>query len=61
MFSSQNLSTDSISFLTQPMTFKDSAGNTMLSCKNFYLIPQQTINEVIEGTNPNLTAGSLCI
>jgi len=61
MFSSQDLPTDSIPFLTHPMTFKDSTGKTMPSWKKYYSIRNQPIPEGIEGTNPNLMASSLCI
>ena len=58
MFSSQDLPTDSIPFLTHPMTFNDSKGNPMPSWENYYKIRNQPIPEGIEGTNPNLMASS---
>ena len=58
MFSSQGLPKDSMPFLTHPMTFKDSAGNTMPSWVNYYKKRKQPIPEGIEGTNPNLMASS---
>ena len=58
MFSSQELPTDSIPFLTHPMTFNDSTGNPMPSWKTYYRTRNQPIPEGIEGTNPNLMASS---
>ena len=58
MFSSQELPSDSIPFLTHPMTFNDSTGNPMPSWKTYYRTRNQPIPEGIEGTNPNLMASS---
>jgi len=58
MFSSQDLPTDSIPFLTHPMTFSDSTGNPMPSWVSYYETRNQPIPEGIEGTNPNLMASS---
>jgi hypothetical protein len=58
MFSSQDLPTDSIPFLTHPMTFNDSTGNPMPSWVTYYETRNQPIPEGIEGTNPNLMASS---
>jgi hypothetical protein len=58
MFSSQDLPTDSIPFLTQPMTFNDSTGNPMPSWATYYETRNHRIPEGIEGTNPNLMASS---
>jgi len=58
MFSSQDLPTDSIPFLTHPMTFNDSTGNPMTSWETYYRKLNQPIPEGIEGTNPNLMASS---
>ena len=58
MFSSQDLPTDSIPFLTHPMTFSDSTGNPMPSWVSYYETRNQPIPEGVEGTNPNLMASS---
>ncbi|WP_254712501.1 YiiX/YebB-like N1pC/P60 family cysteine hydrolase [Polaribacter pectinis] len=58
MFSTQNIPTDSIPFLTHPMTFNDSTGNPMSSWVTYYKTRNQPIPEGIEGTNPNLMASS---
>jgi hypothetical protein len=58
MFSSQDLPTDSIPFLTQPMTFNDSIGDPMPSWATYYETRNHPIPEGIEGTNPNLMASS---
>lgn len=58
MFSYQDLPTDSLPFLTHPMTFNDSTGNPMPSWKTYYKTRNQQIPEGIEGTNPNLMASS---
>lgn len=58
MFSSQDLPTDAIPFLTHPMTFNDSTGNPMPSWITYYETRNQPIPEGIEGTNPNLMASS---
>ncbi|QOD62466.1 hypothetical protein H9I45_09405 [Polaribacter haliotis] len=58
MFSTQNIPTDSIPFLTHPMTFNDSTGNPMPSWVTYYKTRNQPIPEGIEGTNPNLMASS---
>jgi uncharacterized protein YycO len=58
MFSSQDLHTNSIPFLTHPMTFNDSTGNPMPSWVTYYETRNQQIPEGIEGTNPNLMASS---
>ena len=58
MFSSQDLLTDSIPFLTHPMTFNDSTGNPLPSWKTYYKKRNHQIPEGIEGTNPNLMASS---
>lgn len=58
MFSSQNLSKDFMPFLTHPMTFKDSTGNTMPSWKTYYKKRNYPIPEGVKGTNPNLMASS---
>ncbi|WP_243765911.1 YiiX/YebB-like N1pC/P60 family cysteine hydrolase [Polaribacter cellanae] len=58
MFSSQNIPTDSIPFVTHPMTFNDSIGNPMPAWKVYYKKRNQPIPEGVEGTNPNLMASS---
>ena len=58
MFSSQDLPTEFIPFLTHPMTFNDSTGNPMPSWVTYYETRKQPIPEGIEGTNPNLMANS---
>ena len=58
MFSSQNIPKDSIPFRTHLMTFNDNKGSPMPSWENYYKIRNQPIPEGIEGTNPNLMAGS---
>ena len=58
MFSSQDIPTDFIPFLTHPMTFNDSTGNPMSSWATYYETRNQPIPEGIEGTNPNLIASS---
>ena len=58
MFSSQDLPSDSIPFLTHPMTFNDSTGNPMPNWANYYATRNEPIPEGIEGTNPNLMASS---
>ncbi|TMM29998.1 hypothetical protein FDT66_09030 [Polaribacter aestuariivivens] len=58
MFSTQNIPTDSIPFVTHPMTFNDSSGNPMPAWKTYYKVRNQPIPEGVEGTNPNLMASS---
>ena len=58
MFSSQDLATAAIPFLTHPMTFNDSTGTPMPSWVTYYETRNQPIPEGIEGTNPNLMASS---
>lgn len=58
MFSSQDIPTDSIPFLTHPMTFNDSTGHPMPSWATYYKTRNHAIPEGIEGTNPNLMASS---
>jgi|TARA_B110000908_G_scaffold103092_1_gene121475 hypothetical protein len=51
MFSSQDLPTDSIPFLTHPMTFNDSIGNPMPIRSTYYETRNQPIANGIERTN----------
>ena len=58
MFSSQNLSKDSLPFKTNLMTFNDITGRPMQSWVNYYKSLNYEIPEGKIGTNPNLIASS---
>ncbi|MEP3837268.1 MAG: YiiX/YebB-like N1pC/P60 family cysteine hydrolase [Algibacter sp.] len=58
MFSYQDLKNIPMPFKNQPMTFKDSTGNTSASWTAYYKQLNQPIPEGDIGTNPNLMAGS---
>jgi hypothetical protein len=51
MVSSQDLTTDPIPFLTNPMTFNDSTGNPMPTRLTYYETRNQPIPKEIERTN----------
>ena len=58
MFSFQSLEKKVLPFITNPMTFKDSSGNTATSWIKYYEKLKHNIPEGQTGTNPNLMASS---